>query len=146
MKDDTIIYSHSVEKESEAQTSQVPRRKWRNHNLRPGTGARGLHLSALPLSSRRVSGSNAAEVAGGLGETGVPTTPWEQCHICLPVGLFCLQCSQPGLLWGPRPWGRGVDCEVAIIALVSGDFGAIMSSWNISPVPTGYHISWRSVS
>lgn len=60
-KADTIIYAHSV-KEREAQTGQVPQRKWGSHHLGPDTGAAGLHHSAVPLPGRRVSRSKAANL------------------------------------------------------------------------------------
>lgn len=121
-KDATIIYAHSIRKESEAQTGQVPQRERRSHHLGSDTRAGGLITQLCPCQqagqqeqSCRGCGLEKQSAGHALGAT--PCLP--------PTGMSCLQSSQAGLLQDPGPWVRGVDYEVAIIALVIENLGAV---------------------
>lgn len=135
-KDATIIYAHSVRKESKAQTGQVPQREWRSHNFGSDTRAGGL------ITQLCQPGWSAEAVLKGLwsGETGYRPCPGSNPMFSFYWHILPTEFSA----WPPpRSTAMSKRCRLGGCHNSFGDW-KLWYTWNIALVPTGQHFSWRS--
>lgn len=135
---DTIISTHSLKEEVEAQIGQVPRPQTEEV---VGLWFGSRHQSSRSLSSAlppEPEGQQAQSCRGcGLEESSKLALPQRLPHPpSSPILPTELPTWPPGYPAVKKKWGLW-GCVIAL--------GAMASGWNISLVPTGHGVSWTCV-